>query len=71
MSEIFSHFELLVVTSPTTTNLKPNFRNSNTRGLGGFTDVSAPGGKSALGEFANHGAQPGSGYGSFITAGSK
>ena len=41
------------------------------RGLGGFTDVSAPGGKSALGEFANHGAQPGSGYGSFITAGSK
>lgn len=41
------------------------------RGLGGFTDVSAPGGKSALGSFANHGAQPGSGHGSFITAGSK
>jgi hypothetical protein len=34
--EIFSHSELLVVVSPTTTSLYPNFRNSNIRGLGGF-----------------------------------
>ena len=38
------------------------------RGLGGYQDVSVPGvGKAAGGEFANFGAQPGSGYGSFIT----
>jgi hypothetical protein len=39
------------------------------RGLGGYQDVSTPGlGKAAGGEFANHGAQPGSGFGSFIKA---
>lgn len=37
------------------------------RGLANYPDVSLPGGKAASGEFANHGAQPGSGYGSFIT----
>lgn len=35
------------------------------RGLGGFQDVSSPMGKAAGGDFANHGAQPGSGFGSF------
>ena len=37
------------------------------RGMGGFQDVSSPQGKAAEGGFANYGAQPGSGYGSFIT----
>ena len=37
------------------------------RGLGGYQDVSAPTGKAAGGEFNNFGAQPGSGFKSFIT----
>lgn len=37
------------------------------RGLANYPDVSAPGGKAASGDFANQGAQPGSGFGSFIT----
>ncbi len=37
------------------------------RGLGGFQDVSAPTGKAAGGQFNNYGAQPGSGFKSFIT----
>lgn len=37
------------------------------RGLGGYQDVSSPAGKAQEGAFNNHGAQPGSGFGSFIT----
>jgi len=37
------------------------------RGLANYPDVSLPGGKAAEGGFANHGAQPGSGFASFIT----
>lgn len=37
------------------------------RGLGGYQDVSSPMGKAQEGAFNNHGAQPGSGFGSFIT----
>lgn len=37
------------------------------RGLGGFQDVSSPMGKAAGGQFNNYGAQPGSGFKSFIT----
>lgn len=37
------------------------------RGLGGYQDVSAPGGKAEFGSFADNGSQPGSGFGSFIT----
>ena len=37
------------------------------RGLGGYQDVSAPGGKAEFGAFNNFGAQPGSGFKSFIT----
>lgn len=37
------------------------------RGLANYPDVSAPMGKAAGGEFNNYGAQPGSGFGSFIT----
>jgi hypothetical protein len=35
------------------------------RGMGGYSDVSQPGGKAALGEFANHGAQPGGNWGNY------
>ena len=35
------------------------------RGMGGYSDVSQPGGKAALGEFANHGVQPGGGWGNY------
>ena len=38
------------------------------RGLGGYQDVSDAGGKAEFGSFANHGAQPGSGLGSFVKA---
>lgn len=38
------------------------------RGLGGYQDVSAPGGKAEFGSFADHGAKPGD-FSSFITAG--
>jgi hypothetical protein len=41
--------------------------NGVARGLGGFEDVSSPMGKAAGGDFANYGAQPGSGFKSFIT----
>ena len=37
------------------------------RGMGGHQDVSSPAGKAQEGAFNNHGAQPGSGFGSFIT----
>ncbi|NDB81514.1 MAG: hypothetical protein EB127_02005 [Alphaproteobacteria bacterium] len=41
------------------------------RGLGGFEDVGGYPGSAKEGAFNNFGAQPGSGYKSFITAGSK
>jgi hypothetical protein len=39
---------------------------STQRGMGGYSDVSDPGGKAALGSFANHGAQPGSSWSNYM-----
>ena len=43
------------------------YTGTGNRGLANYPDVSAPTGKAAGGEFNNYGAQPGSGFGSFIT----
>jgi len=45
--------------------------NGAIRGLGGYEDVGGYPGSAAEGAFNNFGAQPGSGYKSFITTGSK
>lgn len=39
---------------------------STQRGMGGYSDVSQPGGKASLGNFANHGAQPGSTWSNYM-----